>query len=172
MSTASTNYFELFDLPIAFEIDQSLLASRYLALQRAVHPDRYASAPDHERRHAMQTAATLNDAFRTLKHPLSLHDVHLDDEKDTVMDPAFLMEQMELREELAEIRAADDPLAVLQSLSGRIGELSAELAGQVAAQFAAADHEGARDTVRRMQFLARLAEEAEALEADLEDEFN
>jgi len=35
----SSNYFDLFDLPQQFDIDDVALQSRYRELQRNVHPD-------------------------------------------------------------------------------------------------------------------------------------
>src|SRR5512141_1081809 len=104
------NHFELFELPVTFDIDTDELAVRYRELQRRVHPDKYANASDQERRLSMQMTTMINEAFQTLKDPvwrgrylLSLRGISLDDEIDTAMDPAFLTEQMELREELEEV---------------------------------------------------------------------
>ena len=103
------NHFELFGLPVAFDVDAQQLAERYRELQRILHPDRYANASDRERRLSIQHAAQVNEAFQTLKsslrrarYLLQLKGVEFDDEKETHLDPAFLMEQMELREALAD----------------------------------------------------------------------
>ena len=48
------NHFELFGLPLQFEIDPDLLARTFRALQSEVHPDRFAAAADTEQRIAMQ----------------------------------------------------------------------------------------------------------------------
>ena len=42
-SDAGRNYFELFGLPVSFEVNKSLLTERYRDLQRAVHPDKFAN---------------------------------------------------------------------------------------------------------------------------------
>jgi len=65
------NYFEVFDLPVSFDIDTDTIAERYRDLQRVVHPDKYVNAPDRERRLAMEKATQVNEAFQTLKNPLS-----------------------------------------------------------------------------------------------------
>lgn len=110
------DYFTLFGLPVRYPVDGSLLASRFQDLQRQFHPDRFASQPERERLMALQQAATINEAYQTLKHPLkraeymlSLHGFDLGNEQHTLRDTAFLMEQLELREELDGIeRKADD----------------------------------------------------------------
>ena len=48
------NYFELFELPVQFEIDVADLNARYRKLQQQFHPDRYASGSDQEQRMAME----------------------------------------------------------------------------------------------------------------------
>ena len=63
------NHFELFGLPVAFDVDVHQLAERYRQLQRASHPDRYANASDRERRLSIQHAAQVNDAFQTSNLP-------------------------------------------------------------------------------------------------------
>ncbi|MCK5092236.1 MAG: Fe-S protein assembly co-chaperone HscB, partial [Gammaproteobacteria bacterium] len=113
----SSNYFEIFELPISFTIDLTLLVQRFRDLQQVVHPDRFASASDQERRISMQQSTRLNEAYQVLKDPLSrarylleLNGIQWEDEQSTVSDTEFLMEQMELREVLSEVRGKRDPL--------------------------------------------------------------
>ena len=40
------NYYELFEMPVQFELDNDHLTSRFRALQKALHPDRFAGATD------------------------------------------------------------------------------------------------------------------------------
>lgn len=178
-SVFSSNHFELFGLPVQYPVALDVLTRCYRDLQQAVHPDRFASATDQERRISMQRATQINEAFQTLKDPLSraryllqLKGVEWDDESNTVMDAAFLMEQMELREALAEVREQEDPLGeagkILDDVVRRIRELTAELEQRFARQDDAALQQ-ASDTVRKLQFLYKLREEAERLEAELED---
>ena len=64
------NHFELFGLPARFGVDAATLEARYRELQREVHPDRFAAAPQPERRVSMQLATRVNEAYQTLKSPL------------------------------------------------------------------------------------------------------
>ncbi|MBU5881014.1 co-chaperone HscB [Vibrio cholerae O1] len=114
------NYFELFGLPIQFELDGSLLSSQFRALQKRFHPDNFATASERDRLMAVQQAAQINDAYQTLKDPLrraeyllSLQGIEMNAEQQTLQDPMFLMEQMELREELESVTACADPEAAL-----------------------------------------------------------
>ena len=104
------NYFQLFDLPATFELDLTELGSRYLALQRKFHPDKYAAASNRDRLMSVQQTANINDAYHSLKQPLlraehllALRGLKISHEQRSFTDPVFLMQQMELREQLAEL---------------------------------------------------------------------
>ena len=96
------DYFTLFGLPASYTLSLEQLAVRYQDLQRQYHPDKFASAPAAEQLAAVQHSATINQAWQTLRHPLtraeyllSLHGFDLASEQHTVRDTAFLMEQLE-----------------------------------------------------------------------------
>ncbi len=171
------NHFELFGLPAAFDIDADDLASRYRELQRRLHPDKFASASDQERRLSLQMTALVNEAFQTLKDPmrrarylLSLRGVDVGEETDTAMDPAFLMEQMEWRENLEEIRQADNPRKQLVDLANRIEQRMQDKIGQFRQAFDKGSPEEigkARNIVREMQFLEKLRQEIDNIEEEL-----
>ncbi len=175
----SQNYFELFGLPADFRIDLDELALRYRDLQKVVHPDRYANASEQEQRVAMQSATLVNEGFATLKDPLKraqyilvLNGRKADGENLTTSDSSFLMQQMELRETLSEIRETDEPMdsigELLDTISKAINVQVAQLAILLESS-SEADLDEAQDCVYKMQFLNKLHTEAEALEAELED---
>lgn len=163
------NYFELFGLPAGFELDSADLSSRYRELQRRFHPDKYAGASDQERRLSVQLTAHINEAFATLKDPvrrgrylLGLKGVSTDEETDSVMDREFLMEQMAFREALEAARSspqADQDMAALhRKLEQNFRNKTAELASLFREDSEPALRR-ARDLVREMQFLHKLAKE-------------
>jgi molecular chaperone HscB len=178
----SQTYFELFGLPKAFAVDTSVLGERYRQLQRVVHPDRYANASDQERRLAVQSSSHINTAFQTLKEPLArarymllLHDIDVDGRQESTADMAFLMQQMEWRETLAEARATADPYAVVAEVMAHLRQQQRQLIDELGRQLdnpTAAHLAGAREVVRKMQFLQKLQAEAEQLEAQLDDELD
>lgn len=179
MLDLTQNYFDLFGLPVAFDVDVTALAERYRELQRVVHPDRHASGTDQQRRLSMQGATYLNEAFETLKDPLRraryllvLRGLDPDMGRNRPMSPHFLTEQMELRERLAELRGAADALtgagAFLADVRRRVAAAVAALSGRFVAGDAASLG-AAAEGVRELQFLRKLQHEAEALEAELED---
>lgn len=175
----SRNHFELFGMPASFLLDATALADRYRELQKVVHPDRFAAAGERSQRLSLQAATLVNEAYATLKDPLkravyllTLRGVEIDSQINTIEDPAFLMEQIELREALADVRSADDPLGRLEAMLAEIdGMIQAQIA-QLAVQLEEATAEQnavAVQTVQKMQFLNKLHNEAEAIEADLEE---
>jgi molecular chaperone HscB len=177
MLDLTQNYFELFGLPVGFDVDADSLTERYRELQRVVHPDRYASGTEQERRLSMQGATYLNEALETLRDPLlrahyllRLKGAEPDPRNGQPMDPAFLMEQMELREELAELRDRPDPLAAAGEFIARVGGRVDEVVGRLGERLAANALPAAAELVRELQFLRKLQVEAENLEAELEDE--
>ena len=79
-------------------LDEAQLQERYRELQRATHPDKFASAGDQERRIAMQHAAQVNEAYEVLRDPvrrgfylLELRGHIIEQEKSTTRDTGFLM---------------------------------------------------------------------------------
>jgi len=175
----SKNHFELFGLPVSYRIDSDLLADRYRALQRELHPDRYSMAGGREKRLSMQASTRVNEAFQTLKDPLeraryllSLHAGDTGGGNETTRDMAFLMEQMELRETLAEVKDQSDPIAavgaVLDHLAGQSGDLVAQLEERLEAP-SPEDLDEVRELIRKLQFVAKCRLEAESLEAELDE---
>ena len=88
-----------------------------------MHPDRFASGTAAERRVAMQWATRANEAYTTLRSPqrraaylVERAGVPINAETNTAMPPAFLMQQMEWREALDEVRGDS---AALDALSER-----------------------------------------------------
>ncbi|MDA3132609.1 co-chaperone HscB [Atlantibacter subterranea] len=167
------DYFTLFGLPVGYAIDMASLSARYQDLQRQFHPDKFASHPQADQLAALQQSATINQAWQTLRHPLnraeymlSLHGFDLANEQHTVRDTAFLMEQLELREELDEIERAGDENR-LASFTTRIQALYRARHQQMVAELDSRAWEKAADTVRKLRFLDKLQHQTEQLEEKL-----
>jgi molecular chaperone HscB len=161
-------------------MDLGVLDSRYRELQRTVHPDRFASAGESERRLSMQQATAINEGYQTLRDPLKrgrylleLSGYNTGDAPHTTRDTAFLMEQMELRELLDEVRGNSDPFAALQGIMDKIAADIVRLQAQLRENFeraGTADLDAAATALMKMQFFRRLQEEVMDLEVALEDE--
>jgi molecular chaperone HscB len=101
------NYFELFELPVSIQIDKTRLAQKYFELQKKYHPDFFANGTEHEQEQALEISSQLNKALKvlknqdqTIKYVLQLKNL-LEEEEKYPLPPAFLMEMMELNEELS-----------------------------------------------------------------------
>ncbi|AHJ77085.1 co-chaperone HscB [Kosakonia sacchari] len=167
------DYFTLFGLPADYQLDVQALATRFQDLQRQFHPDRFASRPQAEQLAAVQQSATINQAWQTLRNPLtraeyllSLHGFDLASEQHTVRDTAFLMEQLELREELDEIEKAQDATR-LDAFQQRVKAMYDTRHRQMVEQLASQTWDAAADTVRKLRFLDKLRSATEQLEEKL-----
>ena len=162
----SRNHFELLGLAPAYALDPSELESRYRELQGRVHPDRFAAAPEAERRLAMQWATRANEAYRTLRDPvgrarylLSLKGFDTGEETNTAMPPDFLMQQMEWRESVADAHASRDAKR-LTALRGEIAGERAEMLHQLERAIDRdANYDAGCSLVRKLRFLEELGEE-------------
>jgi molecular chaperone HscB len=117
---AAGDFFQVFSLPRAFEIDLPALEAEFYRLSRKLHPDRFARASEQEREWSLADTALLNDAYRTLKDPLhrtayllKLEGAELGEEfsgkdrKDPSRVPADLLEEVfDLNMQLEEMRMA------------------------------------------------------------------
>jgi molecular chaperone HscB len=166
------SHFELFGLPAAFGLDNEMLEKAYREIQSQVHPDRFAHAGDAERRASLQWTTRVNEAYRTLKDPvqrakhiLDLHGVDVAFETNTQMPTDFLLQQLELREELEAASARKDA-AALDALRERLRQEKSVLESQIGESIDRnKDHQGAAGQVRKLMFLDRLnAEVDEAYE--------
>ncbi|MCW8929020.1 MAG: Fe-S protein assembly co-chaperone HscB [Gammaproteobacteria bacterium] len=186
-NSAADNYFSLLGLSINFDVDKTKLTENYHEIQKSIHPDKFANASDLDRRLSVQKAAQINDALETLKNPikrsiylLSLYGIELG-ENDMSVDPAFLMEQMELRENLSEVNNTDDPLEELSNILDDVNARIKQSIGNLSQLFMKllSDNESddnapllkeAKEQVLKMQFLNRLQEECMNKEEDLADQ--
>ncbi|MYM72899.1 Fe-S protein assembly co-chaperone HscB [Duganella sp. FT134W] len=169
------NHFELFNLPLQFAVDAVALDSAYRDVQGRVHPDKFVNATDAEKRVAMQWATRANEAYQTLKNPqkraqymCELAGVDLQTESNTSMPMAFLVQQMEWREELGDARAGKDSDA-LESLDKQLRNARKEQLAQIEQQINAADYAAAAQGVRALMFLEKFKEEIEHSFASIEE---
>jgi molecular chaperone HscB len=165
------DHFARLGLPAALDLEPASLDRAYFALQRQWHPDRFANRPADERARASAEAAALNDAYRTLKDPLSravylaeLRGVALPGDGKTIDDPDLLMEAMEAREALHEAASVD---AVDRLTAEARADMKKSLSG-LGSLFLANDKAAIRKALLRLRYLDKFAEEARARRMNLE----
>ena len=125
------DYFAVFGMPRRLRVEVTGLEREFYARSRRLHPDRFASKPVEEQDAALAASSELNDAYRTLKEPisrtqhlLSLEGIEMEEagddpqgtprERKPVAPPELLEEAFELNMQLEEMRAnkkfgEDDP---------------------------------------------------------------
>ena len=163
-----TQYFELFQLPPAFDIDNETIEQTYRRLAARFHPDKFAAASSFEQKQAVMMAATLNDAYRTLMSPidraaylLKSQGMDADAPEHTGFAPEFLMQQMEWREALEDGRSDGNEAALLK-LDKEIAAEQQNLFADLGRAFASQQAEEAGQLVRQGRFLNKLRQEIKA----------
>lgn len=169
-------HFDLFQLPPRFALDASALDSAYRAVQSRIHPDRFASAGQAQKRIAMQWAARANEAYRTLKDPLrraiyllQLHGIDVQAETSTQMSSDFLMQQIEWRERIEEAQQARD-VAALDTLLAELRAARDELFAALEPELDKPEQESAAVLARELLFIERVTEEIRTQLARIEDD--
>ena len=173
------NYFELFGFPVDYSVDNAQLSERYRDLQRAVHPDKFANGSEQEKLLAVQKTAQINDGFQTLKNPirraehmLALRDLDISHETSTVKDRTFLMQQMEWREALEDIREQSDSHQAVDELRASFSDYQQQInSSLVEALVINSDDKNnfAADQIRKLKFMAKLEDELTRIEDALFD---
>jgi molecular chaperone HscB len=170
---AGADHFKTLGVPARYAIDLNAAEERFRQASRALHPDRFATADPRARRFATGRTVQLNEAWRTVKDPVRRAEYLLAragfevageagafrpgaggaKEKLTV-SPALLGEILELREELAEARAAGDD-AHVQKLAQDVRARLSAVMERVAAGFERAEREskGSREELRALEMV-------------------
>jgi molecular chaperone HscB len=162
------NHFELFNLPAQFKIEMDSLDQGYREIQHQVHPDRFSTGGEAEKRVATQWAARANEAYETLKKPLSraiylceLNGVDCGIESNTAMSVDFLMQQMAWREELDEIKVAGD-MSRLQSLNRELDVVKQLEISTISSRLDQNDYASAALATRQLMFVEKFGQEIDA----------
>lgn len=173
----NSNFFELFELPVSYDVDLNQIQQHYMALQKKVHPDKFANGSDLEKRLSMQQTSWINEAQATLKdavlrasYLLKLKGIDINLENETTMDAAFLMQQLEMRERLENIKKEPDPIAVLDTIAIEIKKTTDSIMENFARSYEDDQFDDAREWIRKLQFLQKAKKEVNTLTADIEDE--
>jgi molecular chaperone HscB len=174
----TADHFAVLGLPATYAVDVDAAEAAYKRLSRQVHPDRFATADPRARRASLARTVQLNDAWRTLRDPvrratymLSRAGVDIGDENKTgegasKLKPsqAFLMEMLELNDELAE--ASGNP-ARLESMTSMLRARASETMARIAAGIQAGTEprlDAAAQELAALRYYQRLLDQAAAHE--------
>ena len=173
----TSNFFELFDLPVSYEVDLKKVQQHYMDLQMQVHPDRFANGSDQEKRLSMQQTSWLNEAQATLKddvlrasYLLKLSGLDINFENETTVDMNFLMQQLEMRERLENLnREAIDSLDELDSMAKKVKQTSADMMTAFSQSYKDNNFDEAREWISKLQFMQKAKKEINKITAEIED---
>lgn len=108
------NYFELFEIPVSLKVDATKLKQQFFILSRKYHPDFFTQENENDQAEALDKSSMVNKAFKvfqhqneTIKYVLHLKGL-LEEEEKYQLPPDFLMEMMELNEQLSDAKMEDD----------------------------------------------------------------
>ena len=168
---SSSDAFGLLGLPAQFDLDPLVIERAFHDKSKDLHPDRFASAPASERVAALSRSRALNDAYKTLKSPvgraeylLARAGVNIGDNEQ--LDPTFLMDILELREELAEARVAKQT-SLIEKLCGDMKSRRKETLARLPALFETNDLPAIKVQLILLRYVDRYLEECDsALDED------
>ena len=163
---AGDDPFALLGLMPAYDVDPAALERAFFERSKVLHPDRARGASAAERVAALSRSRALNDAYQLIKKPVSRAEYLLARAGVTIgdnerLEPAFLMEILELREELAEARAAGK-LARVEELQRAMKARRAEALDALPGLFAASDFAAIKHRLIVLRYIHRYLEECNA----------
>jgi molecular chaperone HscB len=161
----------LLGLPAQFDLDPAVIERAFFDRSKEWHSDRFANAPANERVVALSRSRALNDAYQVLKKPVPRAEYLLVQAGVTIganerLDPTFLMEILELREELAEARVAGKTATIAELQAAMRARRKASV-DALAPLFEANDLPAIKRTLIVLRYLDRYLEECDgALDED------
>jgi molecular chaperone HscB len=131
------NYYEIFDLPLSPLVDHSVLLKKYVSLQRKNHPDFFTTATEYEKAEADHFSALINKGYNVLKNELEAiyyflmvkQEIEIDEKYQ--LSPEFLMEMMEMNEDIDENNNRDAEKKVKETESELFNEVKNVLGKKV-----------------------------------------
>ena len=163
--TLQSSDFEIFGLEPKFAVERSALDARWKELQREAHPDRFATADAQAQRQAMQWSVRINEAYQRLKDPVKrasylceLNGAPIEAENNTAMPAAFLMQQMQWREDLEDANSVAD----LEKMADDVAKARRDmLEGLRATADDQSDYPALAQQVRALMFVERFSRDVD-----------
>lgn len=132
MTNSSQSYFEFYDLPQSFSVDEAQLKRKFYALSKQYHPDFHANESQAKQDEILELSTINNKAYKVLSDPLKrieyvleLHDLIAEGDKYT-LPQEFLMDMMDVNEALMDMEFDPDP-SRLMTITSEIDQLEASL---------------------------------------------
>ena len=114
--------------------------------------------------------AAADSVVARARYMLQLGGLDMNDEHETTADTAFLMEQIELREEMDQCRSCQDPMRCCDHVTGKLDQRSREYAAAFESLYEQGKFEEARQISKKMQFVARILDQIDDYQFELEEQ--
>lgn len=163
---SQTNHFTLLDMPRDFDLGAKKLEVAYFSLQTKLHPDRFSKKSEKEKLYSMQQSMSINQAYETLKSPLTraeyllkLEGIIVNADNATVKPCQILLaESLEARERLHEAKSEDEIRALtIETMENKLSTIDALKQNLHERKL----EEAAQNTIR-LRYLEKLNEEIKA----------
>jgi molecular chaperone HscB len=163
---SNSDAFGLLGLPARFDLDPAVIEAAFFERSKALHPDKHATAPAAERVAVLSRSRALNDAYQTLKKPVSRAEYLLEREGITIgdnerIDPGLVMQVLEAREELAEARS-EGRRPKLEELRTAMAEQRAKAIAELPGYFTSHQLADAKRVLIGLRYIDRYLEECDA----------
>lgn len=153
-----SNFFALFEQPVDFNIDTSLLSRRLRQLQKQYHPD---NLSNEEAASSQQNSAVINHAYDILVNPdsranylLELSNQQLNTDH-SIADLDFLDDAMDMRMSLDDAASSSD-LTTIKSLKAKVDSRIEKYSERFDTAYNQQDWSTAMDATQKLKFLVKL----------------
>lgn len=153
-----TNFFTLFKMPVAFDIDITKLNTRLRQLQGQFHPDKLNGD---ENPSSKQNSAVINHAYDILLHPDSRANYLLElsgqqlNTDNSIADLDFLDDAMDMRMALDEAESTSD-LSKISKLKSEVDKRIDTHSQRFTQAYTEQDWSTAMDATQKLKFLVKL----------------
>lgn len=112
MFDRNSHAFEIFDLPLVYEVDLFLLDKKYRLLQRQWHPDQFIVLSELKRKEAAEKTVQINQAYQQLRDPMMranlLVQLIFPDQPEPSLSSSLMLEQFQLQEKVEQTHVSED----------------------------------------------------------------
>ncbi|XP_068594521.1 iron-sulfur cluster co-chaperone protein HscB isoform X2 [Brachionichthys hirsutus] len=129
-----TSLFEIMDCERTFTLDTQKLQTRFVQLQRFLHPDKFSQKSVKEQEYSEIQSALVNKAYKTLLKPLSrglymleLKGMSIEEGTDSGADSEFLMELMAINEVLDDAKTPEEADKIGRDTKRKLADLTKEI---------------------------------------------
>lgn len=174
------NFFELYELPVSFLLEEEIVKRKFLELSRQLHPDFFVNESEAKQQEMLEKSTMNTRAYQVLadfdkrmQYILELKQVISAGERYE-LSPAFLMDMMDINEammELAQEKDGNKVAALRQQVDERFDALYDEVRQEMASYREEAADENVlkkiKDYYYRRKYLLRIQQSLDTFAARL-----